>query len=111
MSAEDKATNKRNKITITNDKGRMSKEEIELMVPEAEKYKAEDDAQKEDVEARNQLENFFSNAKDMAGVQLGDKMSPDDKAVILKASKGGFERLDSHQDASKSEIEGCPPPS
>jgi L1 cell adhesion molecule like protein len=46
VSAVDKATNKSNKITITNDKGRLSKEEIEKMVQDAEKYKAEDDKQK-----------------------------------------------------------------
>ena len=72
---EDKATIKKNKITITNDKGRPSKEEIERVVAEAEKYKAEDDAQKEKVEARNRLENFCCQVKNMASEQLGDKMS------------------------------------
>lgn len=43
MSAEDKTTGKKNKITITNDKGRLSKEDIERMVQEAEKYKSEDE--------------------------------------------------------------------
>ena len=75
VSAEDKATNKKNKITITNDKGRLSKEEIDRMVAEAEKFKAEDDAQKERVEARNQLENFCYQVKNMVGEQLGDKIA------------------------------------
>ena len=70
---EDKVTNKKNKITITNDKGRLSKE-IERVVAEAAKCKAEDDAQKEKVEARNRLENFCQ-VKNMASEQLGDKMS------------------------------------
>ena len=87
VSADDKATNK-NKNTITNDRGRLSKEEIERMVPEAEKYKAEDDAQKEKVEARNQLENFCQ-VKNMASEQLGDTMSAEDKAAVEKASKDG----------------------
>ena len=60
---------------------------------------------KEKIEARNQLENFCYQVKNMAGEQLGDKMSAEDKAAIEKASKDGLEWLDSHQDASKSEIE------
>jgi molecular chaperone DnaK (HSP70) len=58
VSAEDKTTGQKNKITITNDKGRFSKEEIEKMVPEAEKYKSEDDEHKKKVEAKNSLENY-----------------------------------------------------
>jgi L1 cell adhesion molecule like protein len=58
VSAEDKTTGKMNKITITNDKGRLSKEDIDKMVLEAEKYKAEDDMHKERIEAKNSLENF-----------------------------------------------------
>ncbi|MCI57750.1 heat-shock protein, partial [Trifolium medium] len=46
VSAEDMSTGKKNKITITNDKGRLSKEEIEKMVQEAEKYKVEDEEHK-----------------------------------------------------------------
>merc|ERR1711955_153826 len=53
VSACDKSTGKENKITITNDKGRLSKEDIEKMVNDAEKYKKEDDKQKERVDAKN----------------------------------------------------------
>jgi heat shock protein 1/8 len=49
VSAEDKTTGQKNKITITNDKGRLSKEEIEKMVQDAEKYKAEDEEHKKKV--------------------------------------------------------------
>ena len=52
VSAADKSTGKENKITITNDKGRLSKEEIERMVNDAEKYKQEDEAQKDRVQAK-----------------------------------------------------------
>merc|ERR1719233_277339 len=55
VSAADKSTGKQNKITITNDKGRLSKEEIERMVNDAEKFKAEDDKQKDRVSAKNEL--------------------------------------------------------
>merc|ERR1712048_239836 len=56
VSATDKSTGKENKITITNDKGRLSKEDIEKMVNEAEKYKAEDEKQRERISAKNGLE-------------------------------------------------------
>ncbi len=58
VSAEDKTTGIKNKITITNDKGRLSKDDIERMVQEAEKYKADDEALKKKVEAKNALENY-----------------------------------------------------
>ena len=53
----------KNKITITNDKGRLSKDEIERMVQEAEKYKSEDEAHKEKIEAKNSLENYAFNMR------------------------------------------------
>lgn len=58
VSAVDKATGKLNKITITNDKGRLSKEEIEKMVSEAEKFKGEDEVMKKRIEAKNSFENY-----------------------------------------------------
>lgn len=58
VSAEDKVGGQKNKITITNDEGRLSKEEIEKMVQETEKYKAEDEEHKKKVEAKNAIENY-----------------------------------------------------
>lgn len=63
VSAQDKSTGKHNKITITNDKGRLSKDDIEKMVQEAEKYKADDEAQRERVAAKNSLEAYAFNMK------------------------------------------------
>lgn len=63
VSAQDKSTGKQNKITITNDKGRLSKDEIERMVQEAEKYKADDEAQKDRIAAKNALESYAFNMK------------------------------------------------
>merc|ERR1719439_124610 len=63
VSSVEKSTGKENKITITNDKGRLSKEEIERMVEEAEKYRSEDQANRERVEAKNGLENYAYNMK------------------------------------------------
>ena len=58
-----KSTGKENKITITSDKGRLSKEDIEKMVNDAEKYKAEDDNQRECVQAKNELKSYAFNVK------------------------------------------------
>merc|ERR1719200_68244 len=63
VSACDKSTGKQNKITITNDKGRLSKEDIEKMVNDAEKFKDEDDKQKERISAKNGLESYIFNLK------------------------------------------------
>lgn len=63
VSAVDKSTGKQNKITITNDKGRLSKDEIERMVKEADDYKAEDEKQRDRVQAKNSLESYAFNMK------------------------------------------------
>merc|ERR1719366_11203 len=63
VSASDKSTGNKNKITITNDKGRLSKEDIERMVQEAEKYKAEDEEHSKKIEAKNNLENYAYNIR------------------------------------------------
>ena len=63
VTAIEKSTGKENKITITNDKGRLSKEEIERMVNEAEKYKVDDEKQKDRVSAKNSLESYCFNMK------------------------------------------------
>merc|ERR1719218_134464 len=63
VNAEDKTTGKSNKITITNDKGRLSKSDIERMVREAEQFKEEDNRNRERIEARNTLENYAYSLK------------------------------------------------
>lgn len=63
MSAVDKSTGKQNKITITNDKGRLSKDEIERMVKEADDYKVDDEKQRERIQAKNSLESYAFNIK------------------------------------------------
>merc|ERR1712228_651630 len=61
VSAVDKSTKKENKITITNDKGRLSKDDIERMVNEAEKYKEQDDRERERISSKNELESYAFN--------------------------------------------------
>merc|ERR1719449_510313 len=80
VSAVDKSSGKQEKITITNDKGRLSKEEIERMVSDAEKFKAEDDKQKERIAAKNGLESYCFNMKStMEDEKLKDKIEEDDR--------------------------------
>ncbi|KTG45941.1 hypothetical protein cypCar_00019773 [Cyprinus carpio] len=79
----DKSTGKENKITITNDKGHLSKEEIERMVQEADHYRAEDEAQMEKVTAKNTLESLGFNMKStVEDDKLKDKISAEDKKTI-----------------------------
>jgi len=107
VSAADKATGKSQKITITNDKGRLSKEEIEKMVNDAEKFKAEDDAMKAKVEAKNGLESYCHQIKNTLNEeQLKDKFTEDDKKVIEDASNEGLQWLEANQDADADTYSG-----
>nr|AGE92596.1 heat shock cognate protein 70 [Ericerus pela] len=106
VSAVEKSTNKENKITITNDKGRLSKDEIERMVNEAEKYKAEDDKQKSIITAKNTLESYCFNMKStVEDEKLKDKITEADKTLILDKCNETIRRLDSNQLAEKEEFE------
>ncbi|KAK0743115.1 heat shock protein 70 family [Schizothecium vesticola] len=89
VSAHDKGTGKGESITITNDKGRLTQEEIDRMVAEAEKYAEEDKATRERIEARNGLENYAFNLKNQVNDDegMGSKISEDDKETILEAVK------------------------
>jgi len=92
VSAMDKASGKHEKITITNDKGRLSKEEIERMVHEAEKYKADDEKIKKRVEAKNGLESYCVQMKNtLNDEKLKDKFTDDDKKVINEQSDKGLQ--------------------
>merc|ERR1712033_52752 len=83
VTACDKSTGKENKITITNDKGRLSKEEIDRMVNDAEKYKAEDEKQRERISAKNGLESYCFNMKTtIEDEKVKDKISEDDMKKI-----------------------------
>ncbi|KAL0316529.1 UNVERIFIED_CONTAM: Heat shock protein [Sesamum radiatum] len=80
VTAEDKTAGVKNKITITNDKGRLSKEDIEKMVKDAERYKAEDEDVKKKVEAKNSLENYAYNMRNtVRDEKFAAKLDPSDK--------------------------------
>ncbi|THU52807.1 hypothetical protein C4D60_Mb10t07830 [Musa balbisiana] len=106
VTAEDKTTGHKNKITITNDKGRLSKEEIEKMVRESEKYKAEDEEHKKKVEAKNALENYAYNMRNtIRDDKISSKLSPGDKKKIEDAIDETIKWLDNNQLAEADEFE------
>ena len=106
VTALERSTNKENKITITNDKGRLSKEDIERMVNEAEKYRGEDEKQKETIAAKNALESYCFNMKaTLDEPNLKDKISEADKTTILDKCNETIKWLDANQTAEKEEFE------
>jgi len=106
VNALDKTTGKSNKITITNDKGRLSQEQIQKMVSEAEKYKDDDAKAREKIEAKNQLENYaYTLRSSLQDETLAGKLGADDKAKLEKIIEETLSWLDTHQGAEKSEIE------
>jgi len=106
VTAADKSTGRQNKITITNDKGRLSKEDIERMVNEAERYKNEDEQQRERVSAKNNLESYAFNMKSTVDDEkLKDKISEGDRKKILDACQETIRWLDGNQTAEKEEFE------
>ncbi|KAH1164875.1 heat shock cognate 71 kDa protein-like [Mauremys mutica] len=106
VSAVDKSTGKENKITITNDKGRLSKKDIERMVQEAEKYKAEDKKQLDKVSSKNSLESYAFNMKaTVEDEKLQGKISDEDKQKILDKCNEIINWVDNNQAAEREEFE------
>ena len=104
VSALDKSSGKQEKITITNDKGRLSKDEIERMVNEAEEYKAEDDKQKERISAKNGLESYCFNMKStIEDENFKGKISDEDRSAIKEKCEEAIRWLDGNQTAEKEE--------
>merc|ERR1712146_122434 len=107
VQAQDKASGKAEKITITNDKGRLTKEEIEKMVNDAEKYKAEDELVKKKIEAKNGFENYCFQMKNTLNEEkLKDAFTEDEKKTIEETSKEGLQWLEGNAEADADAIEG-----
>jgi len=107
VGAEDKGTGKNEKIQITNDKGRLSQDEIERMVKEAEEFQEEDQKVRDKIESRNQLENYVYSIKSQLSDSekgVADKISDDDKETIEKALDEANEWLDDNQEAEKEDF-------
>jgi L1 cell adhesion molecule like protein len=106
VNALDKTTGKSERITITNDKGRLSQEQIDKMVKDAERYKDEDNKQKERIEAKNQLENYaYTIRSSLQDEALAGKLSEEDKAKLNSAVDSTLSWLDTHQGSTKDEFE------
>ena len=103
VTTEDKGTKNKHKITITNDKGRLSKDQIEKMLADAEKYKDEDEANKEKITSKNDLENFAYNLKNTITNEK-TTMESDDKESIETAIKDTLSWLESNQSANTDEF-------
>ncbi|KAF6166417.1 hypothetical protein GIB67_034968 [Kingdonia uniflora] len=107
VRAEDKASGKSEKITITNKWGRLSQGEIDRMVQEAEEFAEEDKKIKEKIDARNSLETYVYNMKNQINDKdkLADKIESEDKEKIETATKEALEWLDEIQSAEKEDYE------
>jgi L1 cell adhesion molecule like protein len=104
VNAVDKSTGNTKNITITNEKGRLSKNDIQRMVDEASKYQAEDEKQAARIEARNGFESYLYNLKSTV---LNDecKISEDDKEIVQKLVDSGLEWLEANMSAEAIDYE------
>jgi len=106
VSAVEKGTGKTNKITITNDKGRLSKEDIERMLAEAEKYKAEDEAEAARIGAKNGLESYAYSLKNtISDPKFDEKLEAGDKEKLTSEIESTVSWIDDNQQATKDEYE------
>ena len=106
VSAVDKSTGKSNKIVITNDKGRLSKDEIEKMVHEAEIHKTEDDLQKKRIDAKNALEQYcYSIRSTIKDEKIKDKIDESSKKQLEDLCEESLKWIESHPQAEPEEFE------
>jgi len=105
VSACEKSTGKSKKITITNEQGRMSKEDIEKLVKEAEKYKEDDLKRKETIESRNDLENYLYSMKSTIVDNSEAKVDEKDKQKIKDLVSKALQWLENNQLATKEEYD------
>ncbi|KAL4730248.1 Hsp70 chaperone [Fusarium chlamydosporum] len=106
VSAVEKGTGKSNKIVITNDKGRLSKEEIERMLSDAEKYKEEDEAEGKRVAAKNGLESYaYSLRNTLSDPKVEEKIEASDKETLTAEIDRVVQWLDDNQQATREEYE------
>merc|ERR1712127_319377 len=108
VAAEDTGAGKTEKITITAEKGRLSEEEIERMVREAEEFADEDAKVKEKVDKRNALEGYAYNLRNTLNDEekgVADKISEEDKEKLEEAVKETLDWLDENDDADVEEFE------
>merc|ERR1719498_150227 len=106
VTAADKSTGKSNKITITNDKGRLSQDDIERMVKEAERFKDEDERQRKKIDAKNALENYAYSLKNtLSEDKVADKIDASDKSTLTAKIEETIQWMESNQAAEVEEYE------
>jgi heat shock protein 5 len=105
ISAHDKGTGKQESLTITSEKGRLSEEEIERMVVEAEEFAEQDAKEKSKVQARNDLEAYLYNLKNSINDTLEGKLSEDDRSTLNKAVDDGLVWLEDNPAAEKEDYD------
>ncbi|KAI9326039.1 hsp71-like protein [Zopfochytrium polystomum] len=106
VSAVDKSTGRESKVTISNDKGRLSNEEIQRMVAEAERYRAEDEEAARRIQAKNGLESYAYNLRNTLNDEsVASKLDAGDRSKLKEAVDEAIGWLDRNQEASKDEFE------
>ncbi|XP_040940943.1 heat shock 70 kDa protein BIP1 isoform X2 [Gossypium hirsutum] len=107
VTAEDKAAKKAQSITITNDKGRLSQEEIDRMAKEAEEFAEEDKKVREKIDSRNKLETYIYNMRSSIDDKdkLADKIDSDEKEKIENTLREALEWLDDNQNGEKEDFD------
>lgn len=105
VSAKDNSTGRQEKITITNDKGRLSKADIDRMLSDAEKYREDDERQKEKITARNSLEAYIFGCKQAVEDAPAGKLNDSDKQIIRDKCAAAMSWLDANNLAEKDEFE------
>lgn len=105
IGAHDKGTGKVESLTITSEKGRLSDEEIEAMVQEAEEFAEEDNKEKAKIQARNELEAYLYNLKNSINDTLKDKLTEDESSTLSTAINDGLDWLEDHPAAEKDEYD------
>ena len=108
VSAVEKATGKSEKIVVTNDSGRLSKEEIERMLREAKEFEEQDKITKERIDAKNSFENYIYSMKNTVEDKekgIGAKLTEDEKETISNALKEAQDWLNANQEAEKDEYD------
>jgi len=112
VTAKEETSGKTNNVTITNDKNRLSKDDVEKMVAEAAKFAAEDEARAAQVEARNGFENYCYQIKNSVNGEMAAKFSDEEKATLTKLAEDNLEWLEAETrskdeiDAKQKEVEG-----
>ncbi|XP_034828902.1 heat shock protein 68-like [Maniola hyperantus] len=104
VSAHDTSTGRSEQITISNDKGRLNKKEIEKMLQDAEKFKAEDECIRKKVEIRNQFEAYLYGCK-VAAENAGSRLTDSEKSAVLAECVNQLQWLENNPDAPQAELE------